>query len=375
MIKDEEIIDCLQLINSESIGPITFYKLLETYKTPAKALDVLSRTGRYKLFSRSQAEQEFKLARAKNVTILTYEDDFYPESLRQLEDAPPILYVLGNVEALQNTIGLSIVGARNASINGRKAASRIAYELANNNINIISGMARGIDASAHKGAMHAQEQSGVTIAVLGTGVDIIYPKENKDIYEQIQVNGAIISEFPLGSVAQTSNFPRRNRIVSALGLGTLVVEATLHSGSLITARMALEQGKDIFAIPGSPNDARSQGPNKLIKDGANLVEGAEDIMNILSLNNNCQIVKATKIKKSKELPLFQESPCNSQINKLDKVSVIDYLNHEGVYVDEIIRMSGMSAAEVAMALLDLELCGRIERQPGNMVALIGRTGK
>lgn len=375
MASDEEIIDCIQLINSENVGPITFYKLVENFKSVKKALQALPGQFRYKLFPREQAVHELKLAKSLDIKILTYNDDFYPERLRQIEDAPPVLYVLGNPEVLQNDLSLAIVGARNASINGRKTASKIAYELAGNNVVIVSGMARGIDASAHKGAMYALDRQGATIAVLGTGADVIYPSENKDIYQQIQQNGAVISEFPLGTQAQASYFPRRNRIVAALALGTLVVEATLHSGSLITARLALEQGKDIFAIPGTPTDARSQGPNKLIKDGANLVENADDILNILKMNNQQQIAKAIKVKKQKELPLFQETSCNCEIKTLDKTSLIDYLNHDGVYVDELIRLSGLDAGHIAVELLDLELSGKIERQPGNKVALIGKIGK
>lgn len=368
MENQEHILDWLQLINSENIGPITFYKLLEMYKNAGKALEALPNFKKYKVFPRSLARRELELAAAKGIKIITRESPFYPENLKHIEDAPPVLYVKGRLETLQNPLSLSVVGARNASVNGRKTASKIAYDLTNSGVCIVSGMARGIDSAAHKGAMYARGQQGETIAVLGTGVDVVYPSENQTLYEQICNQGAVISEFPLGTEAQAGNFPRRNRIVAALSLGTLVVEATLHSGSLITARLALEQGKDIFAIPGSPQDARALGPNKLIKDGAVLAENAEDILAVLSNNNQKQITQyVDNCKKNTDIPKLSDEPLSSAGEKTD---ITDYLSHSGVYVDEIIRQSGLSASEVSLRLLELELSGKIERQTGNKVALI-----
>lgn len=374
---DEEIIDWLQLINSDNVGPVTFHKLLAKYKSAKEALGNLP--SKCKRFPRELAVKEFDLCRSKGIRILTSNDSFYPKPLKNLEDAPPVLYTLGNTEILHHPLSLSVVGARNASINGRKLASRIAYDLTENEIVIVSGMARGIDSAAHKGAMYALGQKGPTIAVLGTGVDVPYPAENTALYHQIAEQGVIISEFPLGTEPQANNFPRRNRLVAGLSLGTLVVEATLHSGSLITARLALEQGKDIFAIPGSPNDARSQGPNKLIKDGAVLVETSEDILHILSMNNHRQIKSYTnKYKETPEQNLF--SKAIDKPLKTDNIpvteniaaakSVREYLNTSGTYVDEIIRNSGLDSATVSMELLELEMNGIIERQAGNKVALI-----
>lgn len=364
----EQLTDWVQLINSENIGPVTFYKLLDIYKDAATALAELPKFPKYTIYPRDLAKREVEKAQKSKIEIITRLSPFYPESLKHIEDAPPVLYLAGNPHLLQNPLSLSIVGARNASINGRKTASKIAYDLTNSGILIISGMARGIDSAAHKGAMYANNQQGATLAVLGTGVDVIYPSENKALYQQILQNGAIISEFPLGSEAQSSNFPRRNRIVSALSMGTLVVEATLHSGSLITARLALEQGKDIFAIPGSPQDARALGPNKLIKDGATLVENADDILQALQLNNQKQIIQyVDKLQKNADIPqmsLPDTTPADV------KTSLLENINREGVYVDELIRISGLNASEVSLELLELELSGRIERQTGNKVALI-----
>lgn len=372
----EHIIDCIQLINSENIGPVTFFKLLQEYGSVKNALAMLPKLKKFSLFSRSAAEVELAKAEEKGVRILTFDDDEYPDNLKQIDDAPPLLYVLGRSDILNSELSLAIVGSRNASINGRKTASRIAYDLTNYGVTIISGMARGIDSAAHKGAMYAQQQKGTTIAVLGTGVDVPYPKENSALYEQILQNGAIVSEFPLGTLPQATNFPRRNRIVSALSKGTLIVEAATNSGSLITARLALEQGKDIFAIPGAPNDERASGPNKLIKEGAVLVENAEDILSVLS--SSCQ----KKIKKESAFSLNNFAEKNEFVPSLktkktdtelcaeseEKTKIIDYISFDGVYVDEVIRACGEDASLVALELLELEMSGVIIRLPGNKVA-------
>lgn len=369
MENNEHILDCLQLIKSENVGPVTFYKLLEQFKTVRKAIEALPQFPKLKLFPRSAAQREFEQAQEKGIKFLFWQDPDYPQNLLQLNDAPPLLYALGDIKLLNHPVSLSVVGARNASINGRKMASKISYDLTNNHILIISGMARGIDSSAHKGAMYAQNQKGPTVAVLGTGVDVVYPSSNKELYAQIAEQGVIISELPLGSDPQVQNFPRRNRLVSALGCGTLVVEATTHSGSLITARFALEQGKDLFAVPGSPQDARALGPNKLIKEGAILVESADDILEALNPTQQKQIIEyVDNLQKNADIPALEIE--NKLSHKSPKFSVIEYLSHEGVYVDEIIRASGQDQSTVSLALLELELKGKIERQPGNKVALI-----
>ena len=376
---DTEILARLRLIKTEGIGPVTFYKLLKTYRSAKEALQSLP--PKYRPAPLSDAERELSLAKTKGIKLIAFDNPEYPQKLREIEDAPPFLWVKGRTDILNLTPAVSVVGARNASINGRKLASRIAYDLTNAGVLIVSGMARGIDAASHKGAMYALEQKGPTIAVLGTGADVIYPAENQSLYEQISIQGAVISEFPLGTEAQSSNFPRRNRIVSALSDAVLVVEAGIHSGSLITARLALEQGRDVFAVPGSPVEARSAGPNKLIRDGAFLAENAENILSVLSL---------ARRKKIKPLPktgtedLFAK-PLDKVENNADipqkpdlpgkKPEVVDFLTAEGVYVDEIIRASGLDSAEVSLELLELEMAGRIERQVGNKVALIKRAKK
>lgn len=369
MIPAAELIKCLQLINSENVGPVTFYKLIVRYRSLDNALEALPSLPKYRLFSKAQAQREYELAQAAKIRIVTFQDLEYPQNLRQLNDAPPVLYVRGNPNLLNAPAALSVVGARNASVNGRKTASRISYDLTNNGILIVSGMARGIDSAAHKGAMYALRQKGPTLAVLGTGVDIVYPQENKNLYAQICEQGAVVSEFPLGTEPQAQNFPRRNRIISALSQGTLIVEATTHSGSLTTARLALEQGKDIFAVPGSPQDARAQGPNKLIKEGAILAESAADILECFNPEKQKQIIEyVDKLQKNADYPAVDNLETDN--GPADNASVIDCLSREGTHVDEIIRRTGLDASAVSLALLELELGGRIERQPGNKVALI-----
>lgn len=373
MAAENKILDYIQLINSANIGPITFYKLLRQYGSAEAALAALP-AGR-RTFSRSAAQKEFELARRQNIRLLAFDDPEYPENLRAAEDAPPVIYVRGQITCLRQPLSLSIVGARNASLNGRKLASQISCELTSQGVMIVSGMARGIDTAAHKGAMFALNRTGSTVAVLGTGIDIAYPAENQKLCEQIAGQGAVISEFPLGTEPSAGNFPRRNRIVSALTDGTLVVEASLHSGSLITARLALEQGRDVFAVPGFPTDERSAGPNKLIKDGAFLVENAEDILNVLSADARRKIPRTPRPVQTDLFvkPLDKESktadiPDTASPDR--ETDILSLLTPAGVYVDELIRFSGLDSAAVSLRLLELEMEGRIERQVGNKVALI-----
>lgn len=371
MTLEKEILDYLQLINTDGIGPKTFSQLTERFGSAANALSQLP--PRYRACDRRFAEQELALAQKLGVHILIDTDSAYPQALRAVADHPPLLYVKGNVEILTQTPALAVVGSRSASINGRKLASKISYDLTNQGVLIVSGMARGIDSAAHKGALFASNNHGATIAVLGTGVDVPYPAENQSLYEQIAAQGCIVSELPLRTTPQAANFPRRNRIISGLSAGVLVIEANLHSGSLITAYTAAEQGREVMAIPGSPLDGRSQGANKLIKDGAFLVEGVDDIIPVLQS-------AAPRHRVSRPAPCQQElftSPLDNT-PKLDnipeqaaeKTSIIDYITADGVYIDEIIETANLDSAVVATELLELELEGRIIRQAGSKVALI-----
>lgn len=373
MVSDDDILDYLQLINTENIGHKTFFQLLDKFGSVKEALQNLP--PRYTLYDRTKAKEELSLAKHLGVKILTSHSPEYPQSLLSIEDYPPILYARGHTELLNNHLCLAMVGARNASINGRKLAAQIAYDLTQQGIVIVSGMARGIDSSSHKGAMHANQKQGPTIAVLGTGIDIPYPSENKELYEQICQQGCLISEFPLGTSPQPHNFPRRNRIISGLSSAVLVAEANLHSGSLITAYTAAEQGRDVMAVPGSPLDGRSKGTNKLIKEGAYLVEDAGDILDILQ-NNYTQTRHLEPQQNLFTHPLDNKTKTDNipQEEKEEEtttsMAVIDFLTPDGVYVDELIEISGLDSATVNAELLYLELEGKITRQAGNKVALI-----
>jgi len=365
----EDIYTWLQLINSKGIGPVLFNKLLQQYGSAAAALHALPPERR--IFSRADAEKEIETADKLGVKILLSSDSQYPQKLKKIYDAPPILYAAGNLALLNHAPAVAIVGTRNATLNGRKLTSRIAYELTNANVLIISGMARGIDTAAHKGAMYAKQQAGPTIAVLGTGIDKIYPPENAEIYNQILQQGLLLSELPLGTNAQTGNFPRRNRIISGLADAVLVAEATHHSGSLITAQQAIAQGKKIFAIPGSPSEARADGPNLLLRHGAGWAEKAEDILRLLPQPQSPLI----GLFKNEESTNLFTKPLDILQKTVDipsgeaSASLIQYLSAEAVEIDEIIRNSGLSAAEAAAELTGLELEGKIIRLPGNRVAL------
>ena len=369
---EDNLIDWIQLINTDGIGPVRFYKLLEQYGTAAESLKAL--VAKQALFSRKSAEYELEKAARLQVKIIAKGDENYPENFNQLNDAPPVIYVKGRTDILNYPAMVSIVGARNASVNGRKIASRIAYDLTENEVIVVSGMARGIDAAAHKGALFARKEHGTTIAVLGTGVDVAYPNENQGLYEQICAQGAIISEFALGTQPQAANFPRRNRLVSALSAGTLVVEASLNSGSLITARMALEQGKDIFAVPGSPLEGRSAGCNQLIRDGAYLTESAEDILNTLAFTQNRQIKAFAEVDLFAN-PLDKEQKSDNiplQTEKADAVSdlpLTDLIPATGIEVDELIRLAGQDTARTMMQITELELEGIVERSGGSTLFL------
>ena len=361
MASKKEIIDIIRIINSEHIGPITFYKLLAKYDT----LEGIIKNKSSFLLNYEEAENLYENCLKQDIKIITYNDKEYPQNLKSIDDAPPLIYAMGNINLL-NIPCIAIVGARNASINGRKTAARIAYDLTMAGRCIVSGMARGIDTSAHKGAMYALEQRGPTIAILGTGVDVVYPKENEDLYQQVIEQGCVISEFPPSTLPQAGNFPRRNRIIAAIAEATIVIEASLKSGSLITAQKAISYGRQIFAVPGTPLDARASGANKLIKDGALLIENANDVISHLGKSENKIIIKRTK----KQLEMSLDEQKITPNSQTQKIKIIDYLNFDGVYVDEIIRASGMDAAEVALRLLELEMDGKIQRLPGNKVALI-----
>lgn len=365
-MEKQKLISYIQLINTAGIGPINFKKLMERFGDIETVLSEVSQ--KKKLFPRQKAEEEVMTAEIKGVTLLTPEDDLYPYNLKQIEDCPPILYALGNTDLLKNDNAVAVVGSRHASISARRLAKQISSDLAAKNIVVVSGMARGIDSAAHEGAL---AENGNTIAVLGTGIDVIYPKENEDLYKKLIKNGLILSEYPFRTGPQATNFPRRNRIVSGLSKGVLVVEASVHSGSMITAHQALEQGRDVYATPGNPYDGRSSGSNKLIKDGALLVETADDIADSFIFTQ----VKFTprKIKQDETLNLFEypldKNENNSDSAQNDKYSdLLSLISDAGEDIDELIRESGLPSEKVLMMIVELELENRVIRLPGNKIA-------
>lgn len=372
----EKLISYIQLINTNGIGPIGFRKLMARYGDVDEVLKEISQ--KKVLFSRKKAEEEVMTAEIKGVQIISYEDQNYPYNLKQIEDFPPILYAKGNVDLLKNDNMLAIVGSRNASLSAMKLAENLASNIADNNITIVSGMARGIDKAAHKGALG---HNGCTIAVMGTGIDVVYPQENEDLYKDIiKKDGLILTEYAFHTRPQASNFPRRNRIVSGLSKGVLVIEAGLRSGSLITAHQALEQGRDVYAVPGAPYDARSAGCNKLLKEGAQLVDTPEDILESFNFSPRQFILKAKE--KEEMSDLFEYSLDNQENNsdipeqkeeleQEDKYTkLLSLISASGEDVDELIRAMQLPTEEVLMTIVELELDNKIIRLPGNKVAKI-----
>lgn len=372
----EKLISYIQLINTNGIGPIGFKKLMARCGDVDEVLKEISQ--KKVLFSRKKAEEEVMTAEIKGVQIISYEDQNYPYNLKQIEDFPPILYAKGNVDLLKNDNMLAIVGSRNASLSAMKLAENLASNIADNNITIVSGMARGIDKAAHKGALG---HNGCTIAVMGTGIDVVYPQENENLYKDIiKKDGLILTEYAFHTRPQASNFPRRNRIVSGLSKGVLVIEAGLRSGSLITAHQALEQGRDVYAVPGAPYDARSAGCNKLLKEGAQLVDTPEDILESFNFSPRQFILKAKE--KEEMSDLFEYSLDNQENNsdipeqkeeleQEDKYTkLLSLISASGEDVDELIRAMQLPTEEVLMTIVELELDNKIIRLPGNKVAKI-----
>jgi len=362
----KEVLDWLRLIRSQNVGPITFYKLLERFGTAGAALsalpDLAKRGGAktFKAHPKAEAEQEIEALGKLGGQIVLRTDGDYPPLLSQVEDAPPLLSVLGHAHLLKKRT-IAVVGARNASLNGKNFARQISADLGAAGLLIASGMARGLDAAAHEGAM----DSG-TVAVLGGGVDVVYPRENEALYHHLIERGVIISEVELGTKPQARHFPRRNRIISGMARGTVVVEASLNSGSLITARMALEQGREVFAVPGSPNDPRAAGCNKLLKQGANLTQNADDVLEVIIP------ILTSPLSEPKPLNYQQQSPLPVDEREIDKAraEIQEMLSPAPVTVDELVRNCQFSLAAVSLVLLELELAGRLERHPGNRVSLI-----
>jgi DNA processing protein len=367
-LSQAEKLDWLRLIRSENVGPRTFAKLIERYGTATEALarlpELAKRGGKARpiaICPKDGAIRELEAAAGIGAQILASCEPGYPPLLAAIDDAPPILYVLGSVELLKRPV-VAMVGARNASLNGRNLARKIAADLGRAGFAVASGLARGIDTAAHEGSL----ASG-TVAVMAGGADVVYPPENRELHARIREAGAIVSEMPPWTQPQASHFPRRNRIVSGLALGVVVVEASPKSGSLITARMAAEQGREVFAVPGSPLDPRAQGPNNLLRQGATLTEGAKDVLDVL-----CDLVRRPFSEGRRAAYGGAKPPVPDESEVVDaRSTIVESLGPAPVTVDEIIRQCQLSPSVVSLVLLELELAGRLERHPGNQVSLVG----
>jgi len=361
-LSDAERRAWLRLARTQNVGPVTFAQLIARFGSASAALKEVPRLVKrgggsdLRMPSDDDAARELAaLAKLGGRMIASCEPEF-PRGLSAAEPAPPIISAVGHTTLLTKEM-VAIVGARNASALGRKLAATLARDLADAGLVVVSGLARGIDAAAHEGAL-----AGGTCAVVAGGVDIVYPPENAGLHERIRAEGCIVSEMPLGLTPQARHFPRRNRIISGLSRGVVVVEAAEGSGSLITANFALEQGREIFAVPGSPLDPRAKGTNRLIRDGATLTESAADVLNGLRpiLGHDFQ-------EPARDGPSSPDQPSEAEADRIRGL-VEEALGPAPVEVDELVRLCRAPAAVIAIILLELELAGRIARHPGNRVS-------
>jgi len=367
-LNPEERLDWLRLLRSENVGPLTFHQLLQRFGSAAAALEELPRAARrggrqrpIAVATRSEAERELAALARIGARLIAWGEPEYPDALAALEDAPPLLSVKGEISLLERR-AIGIVGARNASANGKRFAREIATELGREGLLIVSGLARGIDTAAHEGSLATG-----TMAVVAGGIDVVYPGENQGLYEAIAARGIAVAELPVGTEPKAKHFPRRNRIISGSALGVVVIEAALKSGSLITARFALEQGREVLAVPGSPLDPRCRGTNDLIRRGATLVESAEDVLTAVAGQLSLPQGQYRRTPpKDPTSPGFAEEKDADR----DRARLLEALGPSPVPVDELVRQCQLSAAIVATLLLELELAGRLERHPGHQVSLL-----
>jgi DNA processing protein len=363
-LTDAERIDYLRLIRTDNVGPRTFRSLLLHFGSARVALERLPDLARRggaarsaRIPSADDARAELAASHRLGVSLLAPGEAGYPPRLATIDDAPPLLGVRGVLDSLMRPM-IAVVGSRNASGAGLKFAGQLAHNLAEAGFIIISGLARGIDQSAHRASLHAG-----TVAVLAGGHDKIYPPEHADLLMGIVGSkGAAISEMPLGHEPRARDFPRRNRLISGAALGVVIVEAAHRSGSLITARMAAEQGREVFAVPGSPLDPRAAGTNDLIKQGATLVTDATDIIQAVAPIMERPLTPSLR-EDDDALPA-------SAPQADERAQVVGLLGPAPVSIDDLIRMAGLSPAIVRTVLLELELAGRLERQGGGMVTMV-----
>jgi DNA processing protein len=355
----------LRLARTPGVGPVTFAQLIARFGTAAAALDALpdlARRGGGRPPAAppegAVAQEEARVAALGGRYLFLGEAD-YPALLAELDDAPPALIALGDVALASRSPCVAVVGARNASAAACRFARELSLDLARGGAVVVSGLARGIDAQAHAGALGAASQGG-TVAVTGCGPDVVFPSENRALQAQVGTQALLLTEHPPGTEPLARHFPRRNRIIAGLSAGTVVVEAAPRSGSLITARLAGEQGREVMAVPGHPSDPRAQGCNGLIRDGAVLVQCAADVLEqVRPLDARAVRSPATR----------WNGPPPDEADDAARRDVLRLLGHVPVPVDELVRQSGHAPGSVQMVLVELELAGRLERHAGGRVSL------
>jgi DNA processing protein len=362
-LTDRQRLDWLRLARSENVGPRTFRELINLYGSAAAALEALpdlSRRGgarSIRIATLAEVEREMARAAALGVRFVALGERDYPDRLRRIASAPPLVALRGEAACLTRPM-IGLVGSRNASIAGIKMAAILARGLGEAGFTTVSGLARGIDTAAHEASIATG-----TVAVLAGGHDCIYPAENEPLLVRLLASGVALSEMPMGHEPRARDFPRRNRLIAGLALGVVVVEAAERSGSLITARMALEENREVFAVPGSPLDPRAEGANRLIKQGATLVTGVDDILTVLS----------PILENPADPPDMEED--ETRLGAADpgddgRSRIMSLLGPVPVTIDDVVRASGLGVAAVRVALLELELAGRLQRDPGGRVSLL-----
>lgn len=376
----QDRVDRIRLARTEGVGPVTYRRLLARFGGAALAIDALPRLMRAggrgtapAVPREADVVRELEQVAMLGGKLVTVGEPDYPPLLALLDDAPPVLAVLGDVACLGDR-AVAVVGGRNASANGQRVAEELAADLAKAGLMVVSGMARGIDAAAHQGAL----SGGRTIAVVAGGLDVPYPPEHADLQRRIARAGAVLSEAPAGTVPQSRHFPRRNRVIAGLALGVVVVEAAPRSGSLITARLAAEAGREVMAVPGSPLDPRSRGANDLIRQGAVLVETAEDVIANLPERphpTEPSLFGAVATPDSaagvaEPTPESLLPPDSAADLAVGRAQVLDLLGPSPTPVDAVMRRCQLSPPAVMAVLLELELAGRIETLPGGRVAVL-----
>jgi DNA processing protein len=367
MISAAETLARLRLSRSENVGPITYRQLMQRFGSGEAALaalpDLAARGGKKQitLCPPAEAKRELDAINRVGAMLLILDVAPYPSLLAQIEDAPPVLIAKGHA-TLFDRRSVAMVGARNASAAGIRFARELAVGLAQNDLCVVSGLARGIDTAAHEGAMAVP--GGGTIACVAGGIDVTYPPENAHLYGRIAETSLLLSEQPLGTVPQGRHFPRRNRLISGLSLGTVVIEAALKSGSLITARVAAEQGREVMAVPGSPADPRAQGCNQLVREGATLVQSVADILEVLT-----PLSRFGNSEPSQDFLPFPTGLSDPSPN--ERQTIHNFLGPTPVPIDELVRLSGLPGAMVQLIVLEMELAGLLTRHAGGRVSLAG----